>query len=81
MTLFPGVGEVPHGGCGALPGQGLDSPEARLWWLSGQADPGSRGAGHPPLPRLSQQQPGSEDGRVTEILVNSEEDICMQCFT
>ena len=62
MTLFPGVGEVPHGGGGALPGQGLDAAAAGVRRQPRQTQPEQQ---ERPLPRLPQQQPGAEDGRVT----------------
>ena len=66
-------------GGGSLSGQGLDPPASGLWRLPGAADPGPRGPGHPPLPRLPQQQPGAQDGRVTEKLVISVN--TWQCLT
>ena len=60
----PGVGPVSDCGSGALTGQGLHPAETGLWRLSRPTDPGSW-TRYPPLPRLPQQQPGAEDGRVT----------------
>ena len=58
MTLFPGVGEVPHGGGGALPGQGLDAAAAGLRRQPRQTQPEQQ---ERPLPRLPQQQPGAQN--------------------